>query len=125
MYANFEFEKQMRCTQNINLKIIHVLALLYLVTLSLVASFIKVSFNVCNCNLKTALLNPNRCPPLISNSQTDRQTQIYAHKYTQITSTCPYSLLLEFLCYIRNDTGDISYAIQAGKLISVWLQAVM
>ena len=27
----------------------------------------------------------------------------------------PIFILLEFLCYIRYDTGDISYAIQAWK----------
>ena len=38
--------------------------------------------------IKTAPLNPNRYPPSITNSQTDRQTQMQALKYTQITSTC-------------------------------------
>ena len=47
-------------------------------------------------SIKTAPLNPNRCPPLISNSQTDKQIQIHTPKYTQITSTCLYSYCQNF-----------------------------
>ena len=68
------------------------------ITIIILSSLIPLYLGYLDCTveIKTAPLNPNRCPPLISNSQTDRQTQIHTPRYTQTSSTCPYSYCQNF-----------------------------